>query len=436
MLGLTPDQLVEMRSNGAIYGYRDGASWKFKTEEIERVAKELQESSGERNEDRIPLDSDTTLAASPSGGEDDEGSILVSEEELGHSGETTPSTLIGKPGAAALDENDLPLSGATGSDLVMPPSADTDLSLSVDPSLDSDVTLVPGVGEDSDVSLVPDPGSDRDFGPLGGSDLALQSASSGGTGRLESGSGDLGIGSDIEVAIDSELALSDDDELVLGGSGLGSDLTLGAPDSGINLDSPSDSGLSLEADSDSNLLSPSDSEPLLEDELLGSADSRVSPRESLRNGDTPAAASRRQLVPRDPVVERKEEEFISTPFEVMSEDESDSGSHEVEMLDSVAFKDESPETTPGREPSVYELGEAISPSIAAPVMTMSSTVGVSYPAPEAPYSVWNIVGLLVIVLLLSVSGIILTDIVQNMTAWEDTQDVSTGITDGLSSMFK
>ena len=103
-------------------------------------------------------------------------------------------------------ENDLQLSGATGSDLVMPPSsADTDLTLAGGPSLDSDVALVPGVGADSDVSLVPDPGSDRDFGPLGGSDLSLQSASSGGTGRLEMGSGDVGLGSDIEVAIDSEL---------------------------------------------------------------------------------------------------------------------------------------------------------------------------------------------------------------------------------------
>ena len=32
-------------------------------------------------------------------------------------------------------------------------------------------------------------------------------------------------------------------------SGVGSDLTLGAADSGINLSAPSDSGLSLEADS-------------------------------------------------------------------------------------------------------------------------------------------------------------------------------------------
>jgi excisionase family DNA binding protein len=39
-LGMSPDQLIEMRSRGEIYGYRDGGSWKFKEEEIERVLAE------------------------------------------------------------------------------------------------------------------------------------------------------------------------------------------------------------------------------------------------------------------------------------------------------------------------------------------------------------------------------------------------------------
>ena len=40
-LGVHTDELVEMRSRGDIFGYRDGASWKFKPEEIERVASEM-----------------------------------------------------------------------------------------------------------------------------------------------------------------------------------------------------------------------------------------------------------------------------------------------------------------------------------------------------------------------------------------------------------
>jgi hypothetical protein len=45
-------------------------------------------------------------------------------------------------------------------------------------------------------------------------------------------------------------------------------------------------------------------------------------------------------------------------------------------------------------------------------------------------------GLLVIALLLSISGVMLTDIVQNMWGWENGHDVSTAISDGITSMFK
>ena len=40
ILGISTDDLVEMRSKGEIFGYRDGASWKFKQEEIDRVLDE------------------------------------------------------------------------------------------------------------------------------------------------------------------------------------------------------------------------------------------------------------------------------------------------------------------------------------------------------------------------------------------------------------
>ncbi len=41
MLGISPEQLTDMRSRNAIFGYRDGSTWKFKVEEIERVRAEL-----------------------------------------------------------------------------------------------------------------------------------------------------------------------------------------------------------------------------------------------------------------------------------------------------------------------------------------------------------------------------------------------------------
>ena len=41
ILGMTVEQLTELRSNNEIFGYRDGANWKFKMSELERVAGEL-----------------------------------------------------------------------------------------------------------------------------------------------------------------------------------------------------------------------------------------------------------------------------------------------------------------------------------------------------------------------------------------------------------
>ena len=41
MLGMTIEQLTELRSNNEIFGYKDGANWKFKQTELERVAGEL-----------------------------------------------------------------------------------------------------------------------------------------------------------------------------------------------------------------------------------------------------------------------------------------------------------------------------------------------------------------------------------------------------------
>jgi len=40
LLNVTTDELADMRTHHKINGYRDGATWKFKTDEIKRVAGE------------------------------------------------------------------------------------------------------------------------------------------------------------------------------------------------------------------------------------------------------------------------------------------------------------------------------------------------------------------------------------------------------------
>ncbi|MCR9291938.1 MAG: helix-turn-helix domain-containing protein, partial [bacterium] len=40
-LGVSSEEVVEMISRREIFGYRDGTSWKFKPEEIQRVISEM-----------------------------------------------------------------------------------------------------------------------------------------------------------------------------------------------------------------------------------------------------------------------------------------------------------------------------------------------------------------------------------------------------------
>jgi hypothetical protein len=46
LLGVSIERLSEMRSNNEIFGYRDGPNWKFKLDELERVAAELGKNLG------------------------------------------------------------------------------------------------------------------------------------------------------------------------------------------------------------------------------------------------------------------------------------------------------------------------------------------------------------------------------------------------------
>ena len=61
ILGVSTDALVEMRSKGQIFGYRDGASWKFKQEEIDRVVDERDDIAG--GEDQLSLGSDVSFGS-------------------------------------------------------------------------------------------------------------------------------------------------------------------------------------------------------------------------------------------------------------------------------------------------------------------------------------------------------------------------------------
>ncbi len=138
-LGIPTDRLVELRSQGQIRGFRDGASWKFPESEIDRLRDELED-----------------LGAGSG--------LLVSEPELGSAISSSSSSIIG--GDDLLDDGT-----GSGSDLKI---GDEPLKPGSSGSDGSDVNLVASDGNGSDVALVAS-GSDIDIeaGAVDSEDLEM-----------------------------------------------------------------------------------------------------------------------------------------------------------------------------------------------------------------------------------------------------------------------
>jgi hypothetical protein len=464
MLGVTPDTLGEMRERREIFGLRDGANWKFKVEDVERVAS-----------DRAAAEKEGEFAEM----DEDPDSILLSEVELGQSNESTSSTIIGGRNTAAnpadsdiqlartsdsspaiesaLDQE--PKSGSSavegsGSglsplfdeldtlDLDMPSAADSGISSGIDmgvaPAAESTIGLAPDssisppaanpavsdvkLASDSAMNLLPE-GSGL---AIGDEELALGSGSDAGLELPESG------GSAIDLSEDM------DDDLVLGGSAHG-DLSR-AGDSGISLLDPADSGISLE------------SVPL---ELGGSG------AESLELGEDDVAAEAepagKTVIKGAPAAEASEDDFLLTPLEDAAGEESDDSGSQVIALetDEVEFG-EAPETAEGEEVGLgglleEDLGEGLGAAAdlgtapltaaatgarpaaaAAPAMAAGGVLV----APEPAYSGWNVASLVVCTLLLLVCGMFTYDLMRSMWSWNEPYAVNSSMMNMILSWFE
>lgn len=320
-----------------------------------------------------------------------------------------------------------------------------------DHALDSDVDLnASGISGASSLELMLDldsPGSS--VGESGGSadvlgELDLMSAEQGGSGLISGDSADnllgsSGIDSDIGSGIDD--ALGDDDDLVIADddddliiSSAGSDISI-AGDSGINLMSPSDSGLSLE------------SEPL---DLAGSSISALdlgaesgvgSSKSGIGSGSGPGDGSAVDF--------QADEEFQLSPsgigFEV-----DDSGSQVIEVEDSAAiaepvefgdaaFGDADPAADPFASDggAFAEEGEAVEAfeddgAIALDhddVAASGASVGMM--GYEIPFTLMQVVALVMIICIMSLGGMLMTDLVRNMWAYTEPSAPVSSLTDSL-----
>lgn len=403
ILGIPPDELVEMRSRGEIFGYRDGKSWKFKTEEIERVQSEL---------DGDAMDEEA-------GGS----SILVSERQVGPSGSKSGPT-IGSAGSSDL---------ARGSDLNLADDEErmgSDVALVPDPKSGSGVRLVnrkpasDGSGKEknvegksanalSDVKLQKEGGSGSEVEL--GSDLNLLGEDSGVASGLDvmsndskgvagSDSGSLGLGADLELEND------DEDDLVLGSdSGVGL-----ASESGINLMSPSDSGLSLE------------DEPL---DLAGTGISGLDLGAEVKGGS--GSASGISGLGSGALIDFQQgEEFQLTPSSGGIEVDDDSGSQVIELDDSSEFGGI---PVGGMDP-IDEQGEfggdGFGDEAGLAGGTMAAGAGMRG-VPETPYGTLDVLLLMGILLLMGMGGLLVSDLMRNMWAWDSQNEYTSSFTSML-----
>jgi hypothetical protein len=447
-----------MRLEQQIYGYRDGSSWKFKVDDLERLKEERAASQ------ESPLtgddfgDSGSSLAASDSslssssslsgsspgssssdddglpvdisGGDDDDEIVLLSEVELGASGESTSSTIIGqgKPAKMPLtSESDLKLGdsaigAADGSDVMLLGGSDVDVlgsgselplglsesatvvksTASSDLGLQDDVKLIGGAGgSGSGLEQMADSGLSLAAGDSG---LSLAAADSG----LSLVDDDLGLATEPSTSTGgSSLNLSEDEDVLGGGPGSGSDITHRPSDSGILLIDPSDSGLSLDKPFD------------------------------LGDGSDPSMQTSDYVADTGDLGElRADDDFLLTPLEEAAEDESDSGS-QVIMLETEGEFDDATATllasqVPGLGASMLEEESPLGGLGDAP--TTRAAAGAAGGAPmmmparaETPFSALQVLGLAACTIAVAMCGIMLHDVVRNMWSWDSSYSVDSAL---------
>lgn len=324
-----------------------------------------------------------------------------------------------------------------GSGLSLDDGSELSLEGSGDLTLDgSEISL-----EDSGSLSVAPSGS----GLLSNDDLLAASS-----GNLDDADDDLildegGLSGD-ELSLD----LDGDDEINLDGSGIdldasgtginlldasSSDITLDASSSGINLN-PSDSGISLEASGD-DLGSGVEALELGEadDEIidLGGEDVDFEDATEMGPGDdfllSPVDGSMDDEESGSQVIALDAEEEVDFEDATMLGD-GDLGGGLEEVADFEAMDDaESFDMVDAAGPT------AIGATAAAAAATAGAATAGGGALPEAPFSIWNVLFLGLSVLLLSMCGIMVMDLLRNMWSWQEPYSLTSTLMDGILGLM-
>ena len=395
---VSTDDVKKMMDRRELHGYRDGADWKFKVEDIERLAEER------KAQQPAVLETDSG---------EDQGDVLLSEVALGQGAMGSSGTVIAMdaPGAEAA-KSDLSL---VDSGIAL---ADSGLMLA-----DESPTPVSQKPEEAEVKTAPV----EEMNLTLDEDLVQDSS---GTLRSMPAAGPAPeVGSS---AIDLSGKGLEDDDLVLGGSGIGSDVSIGG-DSGISLVDPADTGISLEQPLD---LAGASAESL----QLGDSDLLVAPE----SGGSAAAPSGLKT----------DDDFLLTPMEEAPDaDDSGSGS-QVIALDTegddqagmmgsasgstmAAMLDEDVTAQPSLDMGLgAPMGSPLlgpQPGGLAETAPMMQSVAVS---PEGQYSRWQITGLAVCAVFLMLCGMMMYDNLRNMWSWDGPYSVNSWLMDTIVGLFE
>jgi hypothetical protein len=380
LLGKTVDDVKHMLERRELHGYRDGADWKFKVEDIDRLAKQ---------------------SPAPTPAADEEGDVLLSEVELGQSDPGLSGTVIGLNAGVRLPP---------GSDVHL---AESDLALSAL----SDEPMAPAKKKSP-----PDAKSGKSDSGLTLEDSLTLSDSS-----VVIGGKSTGMSSAIDLGGSKA---RDDDDLVLGGSssgGMSSNVALGS-DSGISLVDPSDSGFSLETPV--NLGASAESLELGEDDMLAVSeppkagaplktddDFLLTPLEETTDMDGSGSGS--QVIALE--AEGEESATMVGPGAGVSMaamlDEDLSAQPGLEMASGGALAGPS---VLGTQPAALAEGALI------------HSVGGFL---EPPYTAWQIAGLAFCTLLLALCGMMMYDLLRTMWSWEQPFTVTSGLMNTILGWF-
>lgn len=442
-LGISPEQVREMRERNEIQGYRDGSSWKFKETELERAKSVLAERSERSEGQEFRLSSD---------GKDDDSSgsmdsILIEETGVGE-GESS-SHIIG--GDLSLGDDELTLVGSdinlgddsskqgrnlsedTGSELNLAAKDEGSDILATETVVGSNLHQE---DDDDELGLV----TDTNEGSAKGLDGLISESDSdislGDEARDPSGTGS-------EINLD----LGEEESLDLGASGIGSSMGLAGDELGLDFDSSdsSDMDIDLAADDDDDLEIKSDKSSAAMELAADDDDSVELTNDSgevevVAGSGVNLADDDDMFADLEPASKSGVDDFMLTPVESGELEEDDSGSQVIALdnesvsSDSALFASDS-----GLEEDAFggleEDAGVVAEEEAVAVTPGRATAGAASVPEETPYTVINVLSLLATAGMILIAGLMVTDLMWNIWSFNEPYALNSTIMDQILSIL-